>query len=298
MVTRIAVLMTCYNRKDTTLGSLGALFAQRLPPDCSLSVYLTDDNSSDGTGAAVRERFPQVHVCQGSGSLYWNGALRLSWETALKEEGVNFYLWLNDDTILVEDALLNLLTTYRNLKAQHGELIVVGSTQDPITGVYNYGGLTRHSWLRRLRFDLTPLHDTPIRTEAMNGNCVLVPAFIVERIGINNRAFSYSMGMGDIDYSLRATAAGFGVWVMPGFVGTCGSNSSVGTFEDVSLGIGQRWQKVRTPKGLMPSKWLVFARLHAGWLWPIWWASPYLHFFARGIGGWFRKGDRYKVSVQ
>ncbi len=296
MATRIAVLMTCFNRRDTTLKALRALFAQRLPPDCSVDVFLTDDASTDGTGAAVREQFPQVHICQGTGSLFWNGALRLSWETALKSEGINFYLWLNDDTILNQDALLSLLTTYSSLKSQYGELIVLGSTQDPITGIHNYGGLARHSWWQRLKFDLIPLHDKPVRCDAMHGNCVLVPVAIVQRIGINHQAFSHAMG--DIDYALRANEAGFSVWVVPGFVGTCRSNSSSGTSLDADMGIRERWAKIRSTKELPPAKWLIFARLHAGWFWPVYWASPYLHLFTRRIRDRVRKGSHLKISTQ
>ncbi|MBU2135728.1 MAG: glycosyltransferase [Alphaproteobacteria bacterium] len=60
---RIAVVMACYNRRDTTLRCLRSLFAQ-LEPTVSLDVYLLDDASSDGTGAAVRAEFPNAE-CRG-----------------------------------------------------------------------------------------------------------------------------------------------------------------------------------------------------------------------------------------
>ena len=290
MMARIAVLITCFNRRDTTLAALSALFAQELPPDNCLDVFLADDGSTDGTGATVQDRFPQVHVCQGTGFLYWNGALRLAWEVALKED-FNFYLWLNDDTFLNKDALRLLLATYISLKAVHGELIVVGTTRDPITGVHNYGGLKRRSWLRRLRFDLIPFHDIPVCCDSMNGNCVLVPSSIVRHIGILNAAFSHSMSMGDIDYGLRATAAGFSIWVMPGHVGTCRSNSDAGTWRDTSLGIVQCWRKLRSPKTFAPRQRLVYVKAHAGMLWPICWASPYVSVLARGMRRWFRRSE-------
>ena len=287
MVNRIAALITCFNRKDTTLMALGALFAQKLPPDVFLEVFLVDDSSTDQTGAAVQARFPQVHVCQGTGSLFWNGGMRLAWEKAL-ERAFDFYLWLNDDTILNEYTVFRLLTTYNSLKVQCGELIVVGTTEDPITGVHNYGGLIRTSWLRRLKFDLIPPHGQPVRCESMNGNCVLVASSISQRIGILNPALSHLMG--DIDYGLRATAAGFSIWVMPGPAGTCRSNSDVGTWRDASLGIALCWAKAKSPKGVPPLERLAFAKAHAGMLWPICWSSAYLGIVLRSIRFWFRRG--------
>ena len=46
----IAVLITCYNRKDKTLLCLESLFKQQgLGIDFSLAVFLVDDGSTDGT---------------------------------------------------------------------------------------------------------------------------------------------------------------------------------------------------------------------------------------------------------
>ena len=69
----IAVLITCFNRRETTLRCLRALYEQELPAGAMLRVVLTDDGSSDGTGDAVRTEFPGVVVLQGDGNQYWVG---------------------------------------------------------------------------------------------------------------------------------------------------------------------------------------------------------------------------------
>src|ERR1035437_4146133 len=151
MVKRIAVLITCYNRKNTTLAALEALFSQELPRYHLLDVFLTDDGSNDGTSEAVQIRYPQVHVSRGTGALYWGGGMRQAWITALDSDP-DFYLWLNDDTSLLDGALLRLLETFESLNERFGSHILVGATRDPITGVDNYGGLIRTSRLRKLKF--------------------------------------------------------------------------------------------------------------------------------------------------
>ncbi len=54
-LTKIAALLTCFNRKQKTLACLEALFNQELPADVDISTYLVDDASTDGTRDAVRQ---------------------------------------------------------------------------------------------------------------------------------------------------------------------------------------------------------------------------------------------------
>lgn len=129
----IAVIMTCYNRREKTLESLAGLFTQKLPPEVILTVYLVDDGSTDGTSEGVQEQYPNVKLLKGNGSLFWNGGMRCAFAEAIASDP-EFYLWLNDDTVLYPDAIAKALSTYQLLKAQ-GELlgVVVGSTCDPQT---------------------------------------------------------------------------------------------------------------------------------------------------------------------
>ena len=71
--TRIAVLLTCFNRKEKTLACLDALFKQALPADVDILAYLVDDASTDGTSEAVRQTYPQVKIFSCHGNLFGNG---------------------------------------------------------------------------------------------------------------------------------------------------------------------------------------------------------------------------------
>ena len=64
-----------------------------------LNVYLVDDGSTDGTSEAVKKNFPQVNIIKGDGTLFWNGGMRVAFSKAMESEH-DYYLWLNDDTIL------------------------------------------------------------------------------------------------------------------------------------------------------------------------------------------------------
>ncbi len=271
--TRIAVLLSCHNRRDITLRCLGALREASLEPGLGLQVILVDDGSTDGTAEAVRLQFPQTEILSGDGSLFWAGGMRKAFGHALAQ-GFDFYLWLNDDTILDAGAISSLVRTARNLPDAVRGVLVVGSTRDERTGALTYGGQRRGSALRPMRFLKVMPGSEPQRCDTVNGNCVLISAALARAIGNIDEGFVH--GLGDFDYGLRVTRAGLGCWVMPGYVGTCSHNPLTNTMHDRELPLAVRWRKLVHRKGLPPGPWALLVRRHAGALWPLVWAWPYL----------------------
>ena len=277
----IAVLMACHNRHEKTLACLAALAGNRLPVDQQIHIILADDGSADGTGQAVAAAHPDVEIITGDGTWFWNGGMHRAFERGLGGH-YDAYLWLNDDTILYPDTLSKLLETARQVKASHGaDCIVVGSTQDADTRQLTYGGVIRTAWWRPLTFKMVEPGDQPIVCESMWGNCVLIPAPIARAIGNLEPRFQHSMG--DVDYGLRARKAGFGIYVMAGFAGTCSMNSPRGSFEDMRVPLLQRLKKIAHPKGMPIDSWRILTRRHAGPLWFLYWLWPYFKVIATSV---------------
>jgi GT2 family glycosyltransferase len=279
---RIGVVLTCHNRRDTTLGCLDAL--ERQVVAAQVDTYLVDDGSTDGTAAAVHAAHPDVRIIQGDGELYWSPGMKLALEHASKGD-YDFYLWLNDDSTLDPGALQTLLSTHDRLEAR-GETpaIVVGSTRDPEYGYVTYGGQVRPDPRRPLQFTIVQPGDEPVRCETMNGNVVLVPRAVVQRIGHIDAAYRHSMG--DQDYGLRATAAGIGVWAAPGTLAICAPNPTP------VFGRGPLLAELRSlaerRRGLPPQSWATFSRRWAGPAWPLYFASPYLRRAAQVVASHVR----------
>lgn len=277
---RLAVLMTCHNRRAKTLACLEALYKQELPPDVEIGVYLVDDGSCDGTKEAVLSSYPAVKVLQGNGNLFWNGGMRLAFAEAIKSD-YDYYLWLNDDTLLYPNALDTLLTTSRLLIDQgNPRAIVIGSTQDPETGVFTYGGMVRKSWWHPLQFGFLEPGSEAKPCLTMNGNCVFIPRTVVKAVGNLDAAFTHSTG--DMDYGLRARQQGCSIWVAPGYLGTCKHNIiGVRAWNESNITLSERWNQVNQPKGLPIKEWKMFAYRYAGLLWPIYWLLPYVRLFLK-----------------
>lgn len=278
---RLAVLMTCHNRRDDTLKCLGYLDSQMLPSTTSVDVFLVDAGSTDGTAEAVKKQFSNVQLLSRDASVYWAQGMRIAFRSAM-DSRYDFYLWVNDDTRLDPDAISRLLSTYHNIAATHSsDSIVVGSIRDPETGELTYGGNLRAPGLHPLKFHRAPVSGTPTEVDTMNGNCVLIPDSVARLVGNIDPAFAHSFG--DFDYGLRARRLGCAVWVAPGTLGVCSQNDAEGTWRDPQLPLSLRLRKMRGPKGIPFAEWKVFTRRHGGVLWPVFWASPYIKLFVSAM---------------
>lgn len=259
---KIAVLMTCHNRRSLTLACLETLRDQALfdPRD----LFLVDDGSGDGTGAAVQAMMPEAQVIAGSGNLFWNGGMRLAWERALQSgRGHDFYLWLNDDVVLEPGVLAAMVVDADSTVARGGAIIVAAATRDGDTGEMTYSGQSRTTPGRPLRLKLDEPRGTPQRVDTVSGNIVLVSA-AAERV-LGNLDPAYVHIFGDLDYGFRAGAAGIPVVVASGYGGICAANTITGSSLDPGMTrlqrLRRRWKEAG---GLHARDWRTFVLRHGG----------------------------------
>ena len=269
----VAVVLATHNRRSTTLRCLESLLDSADADSCRLRVIHVDDASPDGTAEAVLSLIPEAQQILGDGSLYWAGAMRLGLARAYESQP-DYVLWLNDDVVLRESALHSLLTLSPD---PEGHTIAVAAMRDPSTGACSYSAVrAQRSWRRTV---FTPIE--PSNTEhwasgdTMNGNLVLVPRGVYERVGGFDPVFRH--GMADFDYGLRATRRhGVTVRVSPEFLGDCAQNKLSESFRDPTLSLRARWALMMSPKGLPPRQWIHFQRQHGGPTWVIPAFAPYL----------------------
>jgi GT2 family glycosyltransferase len=274
----IALVLTCFNRRQKTLACVDAVLAQTAFADVALDFFITDDGSGDGTADALMRKHDAIRLLRGDGSLFWNGGMRLAWAEAFKGD-YDFFLWLNDDTFLYPATLRRLLDTHAASKSAGGKAgIVVGSTHDE-AGRTSYGGERQRSRLRPLTLVSLDPQETVQQCDTFNGNCVLISRQAAQILGNLDPGFVHAMG--DTDYGLRARKAGVPMWVMPGYAGRCENDGNVaGGPGDRSLPLRRRFKHMLSPKGLPWRPWKVLCRRHAGVLWPLYWSWPYLKIVA------------------
>lgn len=254
----IAVVMTCHNRRETTLRCLEALQRQE-GHDATLALFVTDDGSDDGTAEAIRAQWPDAKVMLGPGDLYWAAGMALAERAAMADEP-DYLLWLNDDTILTPDALRSLLALSQRMPAT----VIVGATVDPITGERSYGGRVRIDYHPQ-RFQQLPIAEAPQRADTFHGNVVFIPRAVRLQVGPIDGSFPH--GYADDDYGLRATALGVPIVQAPGVLATCRRDEAAA--QPPSGGLAARWRQLQSPKGLPWKAQIRFLRRHGDWRWPL-----------------------------
>lgn len=236
----IAVLITVHNRCQQTLSCLRELFKQSLPDGYALEVFLTDDGCTDGTPQVVREHYPQVHIIPGDGSLYWNRGMWTAWNAASHHRDYDFYLWLNDDTLLSAKALQTL---FGQDKAILSQAILVGATEDSThSGQVSYGG--------RVGDNRIIPSGALTECDSFNGNIVLIPSQVFQVVGNLDPYYRHSKG--DFDYGRRARRVGFRCYQVGEFLGVCDRHERLDRWCDPTVPLSDRWMYLHQPTGMAP----------------------------------------------
>lgn len=253
----IAILITTFNRKEKTIACLQRLNEQDVKEDNKLAVYLTDDASKDGTAEAAAEVFTGIHIFHGNGSLFWAGGMRNSWKEARKDDP-DFFLLLNDDTVLFTDSISKALANYQQA-SKHFEraVIVIGSTRNS-AGKTTYGGRKLVSQ-KKTHSQLIENNESFAECDLGNANIMLVPREIVDSIGILSD--TYIHGIADFDYTLTAKKAGFRVVVAPGKLGVCEADHGK-SWQSANVKLRERIRYLYSPKGLAYNEYLYFIKKH------------------------------------
>lgn len=243
---KIAILITCFNRKEKTLSCLRQLHTINY----NFHVYLVDDKSNDGTAETVAAQFPQVNIIQSSGNLFWNRGMHLAWKQASKKD-YDYYVWLNDDVELYDTCFTELFecsALYKN------NVIISGIIESSDKRTTLYGGTDNKKQLLQANGEMQSITN-------MNGNVVLVPKIVFKKLGNLDPVFHHDLG--DVDYGLRAKRNNIDVFTTRVAIASGESNS----FCRVRLWdstMANRLKKLYSPLGNHPSINFYFRRKHFG----------------------------------
>ena len=247
----IAVLLTVFNRKKTTLACLERLFKHKISNDISVDIWLTNDGCTDGTPEAVKQYFPEVNIVDGDGSLFWNRGMWTAWNAASAVKTYDYYLWLNDDTLLLDDALDILIEASVE---KSDKAIIVGVCKSSINNETTYSGYVNK---RRI----SP-NGCLQNVDYFNGNIVLVPSFVFNIVG--NLDFYYRHSHGDTDYGQRAKSFGINSFISKGYIGICDRHVCLSKWCNPSIPIRERFISLYLPTGYHPKEVFHYEYRHNG----------------------------------
>ena len=218
----LSVCIVTYNARELLLACLESVYNSA--SEISMEVILVDNASTDGSRDAVRARFPHVRVIENAKNL---GFVKPT-NQAMMASRARHVLWLNNDTVVLDDALARRV----GFMDAHPDVGVCGPKvmnrdgtiqnqcrrgfPTPVAALAYFSGLSRlfpknprfASYLMT-HFDEDQTHEV----DAVSGSCLLLRREVMDQIGLLD-ADIYAYGE-DLDYCVRAQKAAWRIYYYP-----------------------------------------------------------------------------------
>jgi GT2 family glycosyltransferase len=202
----LAAIVIHYRTLDESLACARSLYAATPPPD---RVILVDNGSGDGSAVALRAAFPMLTLVDAGWNRGFPAGCNLGVARALRD-GADRIAIVNSDVVVPPRALADLDAALARrpdagiagpaLVTRDARVESLGISFSPWTGrMVNRGAGARSDGRARADRDV----------DGVTGALMLLTRAVVERIGSFCEDFFY--GFEDLDYCLRARAAGFAV---------------------------------------------------------------------------------------
>lgn len=213
---KVSVVVLTWNGRLLTLDCLESLAAITYP---GLAVVVVDNASTDGTAAAIRDRFgDEITVVVNDSNLGFSGGNNVGIRRAL-EDGSDFVLLLNNDTVVDPGLIEGLVAVFdKNPRAGIvGPKIYYASPADQIWfagGMVSLArGTARHIGIRETDHGQ---YDGDSEVDYVTGCALMARREVFESVGLLDEG--YRAYYEDADFCLRARDRGYEIWYTSGGV--------------------------------------------------------------------------------
>ncbi len=207
---RVLGIVLNYNGRDLTLQTVESLVRSDYP---ALDLLVVDNGSTDGSDAAVAERFPRVRRLRTETNLGISGGLNLGLRVGLAE-GYDYLMTMNND-LEVAPAMVSELVKVAEATPKAG---CVGPKSYYYFGdrnrIWSAGGelrfreaVTRERGMGRID---RGQFDRDERVGYVNGACMLIRRQVFAHVGLWDPV--YHVSVEDADFCARALGAGWECW--------------------------------------------------------------------------------------
>jgi len=187
-----------------------------IPDSYTLDIVCVIDGSTDGTQQMLSEKFPSVHIVQGSGNWWYTRSMNEGFKYAVKNLSPDFLLTLNDDLELKENYLSALLGAFSHIKQDCllGSISLSSEKPHVITFSGTREGKIPYQWKPYLNFmsavDPNKLTGV-IPSKELPGRGMLIPSHILKELNYFDERFPQYHS--DFDFCLRAAKRGYPIFV-------------------------------------------------------------------------------------
>jgi rhamnopyranosyl-N-acetylglucosaminyl-diphospho-decaprenol beta-1,3/1,4-galactofuranosyltransferase len=205
----VASVTVAYNGSKNLPRQVEALLRQVRPLQ---EIIVVDNASTDGTGAMLAERYPQVTVLRMPENLGAAGGWAAGLSHAALEKGHDWVWTFDQDSVPGPDALARLLGGIGSLNGIQSEVgMIVPMPVHEETKTYYPPLFWRNGFVRP---SAEQMREPLWFADLVIASGSLTRREVVERIGLPRADFF--MDYSDYEYSLRARANGYKIAVVPG----------------------------------------------------------------------------------
>lgn len=207
----VGVVLVNWNSEEYTIRCLASLMAAAKMPD---HIVVVDNASVNGSVAAIRAAFPQVHIIENHQNYGFTGANNLG-ISYLLSRNVEYVWILNNDTIVSQNCLqvlCNALEKHDEVAAATCKIYRNDSAELWFAGsvFYKYSFCVDH---RGEGETDRGQYDSVEYLDFLDGCCILVRSTVLREIGLfDEHFFAYHE---DVDFSFRLRNSGARLLYVP-----------------------------------------------------------------------------------
>lgn len=212
----ISIIIVNWNTRDLLLNCIRSVYAT--VQQISFEIWVVDNGSTDGSQAALKSAYPQVHLIENN----TNRGFAAANNQAMKRMTGRYALLLNSDAALTDGAARELLAFMESTPTAGmacGQLLNLdGSLQNSIANFPTLLTLISNETLLRIllprRFPSKRRHyPGPIPVESGIGACLMIRKSAMDAVGIFDE--SYFFFFEETDWAYRMHQAGWRIYFVP-----------------------------------------------------------------------------------
>lgn len=225
-MTHVAICIVNWNGKQDCLECLASVDAL-VHPNTQLSVIVVDNGSTDGSAAAIKNKFPDTVIIELKENTGFTGGNNAGIKHAIRHNA-DFIWLLNNDTTVDKNALVELLNAAKTSGAGVlGSKIYFSKGREFHHDRYTDKERGKIIWFAGGLIDWQNMYashrgvdevdhgqfDRIEQTPFVTGCSMFIKRQVFEAIGIlDDLYFAY---LEDLDFCLKALRAGFSLWYVP-----------------------------------------------------------------------------------
>jgi len=231
-IKKVGVVIVTYNSKKYIESCLDSVLNSNTPLE--LEIVIIDNASTDTTVRLLQKRYPTVCLFQNQKNLGFGAGINIGLRHLLKKGGFDYILFLNPDTLVLQDLIEELIKPYtfdRNIGVT-GPIITYVHKKSKIWFAGGYFNklfcFSRHPFMDK---DTSTVHIKSGKTDFMRGCCMMIKREVIDNVGLfDEKYFLYfedvffSMKVRKLGYTCHLVAKPLVSHLVSAFTGEAGSN--------------------------------------------------------------------------